>query len=165
MKRYIIIVVAVLLVGVWTADTFRLEQNSIETQRHSMIFVEINGTSQDVSSRYSLDSGLVRFESNHSGVVRTRSKHVTWSSLLNDMELDYNRINETHVCIRTEETLCGKGRISLNGEKLERDTLIRQGDILVITVQDESPEQTVDDYLKNQLPRRYKEYDRVGERA
>lgn len=131
---------------------------------HALFYVSVNGTELDFSSRrFQLNSDYVHLENRKSHIVHKHAEEVTWKDFFETMNLTVR--NDSSFCADIyNQSYCGNGTLVLNGETdLDLDTEIEQGDNLAIVIGG-NVSSLAEDYMKKQLPQKYKPEESRGRR-
>lgn len=141
-----------------------------EVHEHALFQVVINGSEMDFTDRrYQFNAEDVHLENNNSEIVHKHEAGVTWDRFLNTINTTYWRSNATgNLCFRTYGyERCGDGQVYLNGEKVDDldDEVIRQGDHLLVIMDTVNRTAVMEEYMLQQLPRRYKPEETRGRRV
>ena len=156
MKK-ILLIGGIILAGLLAAEEMTLEENQTDEVVHAQLYVHYNGSLQDVTA----GSGIAARRSEN--VVQVRGG-TTWNQVLERTGVGFSRTNSTGHCLNLNSTYCGNGSFLLNGDYPEINEKVRQGDRLALVIGENAGE-IADGYMKQLMPRRFKDVAESGRRA
>lgn len=144
------------------------EENGIgalgSAHEHAMFHVVINDSEKNFTDRkFQLNSRYVHLENNKSNIVHKHAKGITWEMFFQTINMSTS-VEEGKQCLKIySERNCGNGSVVLNGDfNASLDQEISQGDNLMVILDTKEWRDTVEEYMREHLPEKYRIYERKG---